>query len=61
MFFITENYYLQEIETQTVAQFGAGSWIYTDFVNTTVDDLVYDLITTDTKKKTTAYNILSLV
>ena len=51
------NYFLQEIETQTVAQFGAGSWIYTDFVNTTVDDLVHDLITTDTKKKTTAYNI----
>ena len=22
------NYFLQEIETQTVAQFGAGSWIY---------------------------------
>ncbi|AGH26529.1 hypothetical protein CPPG_00213 [Cyanophage P-RSM1] len=51
------NYFLQEIETQTVAQFGAGSWVYTDFVNTTVDDLVHDLITTDTKKKTTAYNI----
>ena len=51
------NYFLQEIETQTVAQFGAGSWVYTDFVNTTVDDLIHDLITTDTKKKTSAYNI----
>ena len=28
------NYYLQEIQTQTVAQFGSGSWIYDDFVNT---------------------------
>ena len=55
------NYFLQEIETQTVAQFGAGSWIYTDFVNTTVDDLVHDLITTDTKKKTTHTISLSLV
>ena len=51
------NYFLQEIQTQTVAQFGAGSWTYDDFVNTTVNDIVHDLITTDTKKKTTAYNI----
>ena len=51
------NYFLQEIQTQTLAQFGAGSWTYDDFVNTTVNDIVHDLITTDTKKKTTAYNI----
>jgi len=51
------NYYLQEIQTQTIAQFGAGSWIYDDFVNQTVNDVIHDLVITDTKKKTTAYGI----
>ena len=51
------NYYLQEIQTQTVAQFGSGSWTYDDFVNTTVNDVIHDLQTTNIRTNTTAYQI----
>ena len=51
------NYYLQEIQTQTVAQFGSGSWTYDDFVNTTLNDIIHDLQTTNIRTNTTAYQI----
>lgn len=51
------NYYREEI-TQTVnSQFGAGSWIYDDFLNDMVDNVVHDIITTDTSSTSNAYDI----
>ena len=41
-------YYLDEISYQVDQQWGAGSWVYDDFVNTVVDDVVHDLAITDT-------------
>ena len=51
------NYYLQEIQTQTVAQFGSGSWSYDDFVNRILDDTIHDIQTTNIRTNTTAYQI----
>ena len=51
------NYYLQEIQTQTVAQFGSGSWSYDDFVNGILDDTIHDIQTTNIRTNTTAYQI----
>ena len=52
-----ENYYKDELETIVNTQFGSGSWVYDDFVGTIVDDLVHDLIITDTTDTSTAYTI----
>ena len=52
-----QNYYLQEIQTQTVAQFGAGSWTYDSFVTDIVEDVIHDLQTTNIRDNTTAYQI----
>ena len=51
------DYYREEI-TQTVnGQFGQGSWIYDGFLNDMVDNVVHDIITTDTSSTTNAYDI----
>ena len=52
-----ENYYKDELETIVNAQFGSGSWDYDEFVGTIVDNMVHDLIITDTTDTTTAYTI----
>ena len=52
-----ENYYKDELETIVNAQFGSGSWDYDEFVGTIVDNIVHDLIITDTTDTTTAYTI----
>ena len=52
-----KNYYLQEIQTQTLAQFGAGSWTYDTFVTDVLEDIIHDLQTTNIRSTTTAYQI----
>ena len=52
-----KNYYLQEIQTQTLAQFGAGSWTYDTFVTDVLEDIIHDLQTTNIRTSTTAYQI----
>jgi hypothetical protein len=52
-----KNYYKEEISTLALAQFGAGSWTYNDFLDNLVDDIVHDLITTDTTSTISAYTI----
>ena len=52
-----ENYYKDELESIVDSQFGSGSWTYDDFVGTIVDDMVHDLIITDTSDTITAYTI----
>ena len=51
------NYYREEIQTQTVAQFGGSAWTYDDFVNQTVNDIIHDIQTTNIRTNTTAYQI----
>jgi len=48
MALFNKQYYLDEISYQVNQQWGAGSWIYDDFIETVVDDVVHDLAITDT-------------
>ena len=52
-----ENYYKQEIGAQVNAQFGSGSWTYDEFVEELVNNIVHDIVTTDTTDTTTARRI----
>ena len=51
------NYYREEITQIVNSQFGPGSWIYDDFLNDMVDNVVHDIITTDTSSTSNAYDI----
>ena len=52
-----ENYYKAEIASTVNAQFGTNSWQYDTFVSDIIDNIQYDLFTTDTGKSKTAYTI----
>ena len=54
-----ENYYVNELQSLVNGQFGSGAWTdaQENFAEGIVDDIVHDIITTDTYDKTTAYTI----
>jgi len=52
-----ENYYKAEIASNVNSQFGTNSWQYNDFVENIVDNIQYDLLTTDTSDTQTAYTL----
>ena len=41
-----KNYYAREIEQSVVNQWGSGSWNEDDFLDTVVDDVIHDILTT---------------
>jgi len=54
-----QNYYKEEIQTIVNNQFGAESWSYNSFIDTIINDLVHDIVTTDvsSSNKQNAYQI----
>ena len=52
-----ENYYKAEIASTVNTQFGTNSWQYDSFVSDIIDNIQYDLFTTDTGKSKTAYTV----
>ena len=52
-----QSYYKEEITTLVTQQFGASVWLYDDWLNTIVTNLVHDLITTDITDTVVAHNI----
>lgn len=48
-----KNYYIEEIGQTVTEQFGSGSWTYSNFLTTVVDDIVHDVILTDTSANNT--------
>jgi hypothetical protein len=51
------NYYVNEISQTVNNQFGSGTWTYDDFLNDMVDNVVHDIITTDTSSTSNAYDV----
>ena len=52
-----EHYYRAELNSEINVQFGAGSWVYNDFVDELTTNIVHDIMTTDFYKKEDARNI----
>ena len=52
-----ENYYKAEIASTVNSQFGSGSWVYDSFVTDIINNIQYDLFTTDTGNTRTAYTV----
>jgi|SaaInlV_120m_DNA_3_1039746.scaffolds.fasta_scaffold00199_3 hypothetical protein len=52
-----ENYYKAEIASTVNSQFGSGSWIYDSFVTDIINNIQYDIFTTDTGNTRTAYTV----
>ena len=50
-----ENYYEEEIDQLASTQF--GEWVYSEFLETVINDTVHDLVTTDISDKSKAYFI----
>jgi hypothetical protein len=48
MALFNRNYYLDQISGLVDSQWGSGSWVYDDFLNTVIDDTIHDLAITDT-------------
>ena len=52
------GYYKEEIQNLVNAQFGSGTWLYNDFMDSVVTNLSHDLLTTDISDSSTAHNIV---
>jgi len=48
MVLFNRNYYKEELTNLVNNQWGAGTWVYSDYVDTVLDDLIHDLALTDT-------------
>ena len=51
------NYYKEELASVIGSQFGTGSWQYNSFVDELLDNIQYDLFTTDTTDSQQAYGL----
>ena len=51
------NYYKNELNNIVNAQFGSGAWVYNDFVDEMINNVIHDFVTTDVTDKQNAYEI----
>ncbi|MBU37896.1 MAG: baseplate wedge protein, partial [Euryarchaeota archaeon] len=51
------GYYKEEIQNLVNAQFGSGTWVYNDFIDSILTNLSHDLITTDISDSSIAHNV----
>ena len=51
------NYYKNELNNIVNAQFGSGAWVFNDFVDEMINNVIHDFVTTDVTDKRSAYEI----
>ena len=60
MILFNKNYYKEEIAALVNNQWGAGSWVYNDFLDTVIDDVVHDIALTDTSSANVGQQVYTI-